>query len=79
MPHNDNLVPTDWRAVTPSDTVSINVAGIYVGTGGDVAVETGKGTTTTFPAVPSGTVLPGIFRRVLATGTTASGIVGAHP
>lgn len=50
---------------------------IYVGGTGDLAVRmAGDATTPIFVAVPAGTVLPISVDKVLATGTTATGIVG---
>ena len=76
-------------AITPSDTsnVSIGPAGcyakaLYIGTGGNLTVITagdnsngGLGTPVLFQNVPVGW-FPVQVRAVLATGTTASGIVG---
>lgn len=71
-------------AITPSNSTDFLVdAGasvpkaLYVGNTGDVAVQlVDDGATVTFAAVPGGSILPIRPRRVLATGTTASGIVG---
>ncbi len=48
----------DAFAITESDTTVVNFDALYVGTTGDVVVLTGKGSTTTFPTVPAGTILP---------------------
>lgn len=48
---------------------------LYVGAGGDVTVQMVEGMQVTFSAVPGGTLLPIRVRRVLATGTTAAGVV----
>lgn len=76
--------------VTPSDSVDLPFPGskIYVGTTGDVAVilmpsnkkvgvppVTVTGDTVTFTAVPVG-FMPVLVQRVLATGTTATNILG---
>lgn len=73
------------QAVTPSDTNDLpNSAAmaLYVGVTGNVTVccqRTAPGVASqqnvTFTAVPAGTVLPLTCFRVLATGTTATGIV----
>lgn len=71
----------DLISVTPSDVTSfpLEVRMLYVGTGGNVSVTTGKGTTVVFNNVPDGgTVGPFFIRRVNSTGTTASGIVGFY-
>lgn len=65
----------DAVAVTPSDATQLGgVRGLYVGGAGDVAVEMQAGTTLTFAATAGG-VLPIKVKRVLATGTTATGII----
>lgn len=63
--------------VTASDvTVFDQESGIYVGTGGDIAiVSIGSSTAVTYHNVPSGTFLPIAAKQVLSTGTTASDIV----
>ncbi len=67
---------TDAIAITKSDSTIVNVDAIYVGTTGDVAVLTSKGTTVTFPSVPAGAILPIKSTKVMSTNTTASGLVG---
>ena len=49
---------------------------IYVGGAGDVAVEMVDGMTVVFEAVPAGTFLPIRVRRLRASQTTATAIVG---
>jgi ABC-type maltose transport system permease subunit len=67
--------PDHIEDVTPSDTDNITTSVcLMVTTEGDVAVETASGTTGTLPGC-----LPGVqyyirARKVLATGTTATGI-----
>ncbi|MBI5270711.1 MAG: hypothetical protein HY856_13650 [Burkholderiales bacterium] len=70
------LIPNDFANVTPSDTevLSSFTIGLFVGTGGAVVVEGVSGVASTYQA-QSGQYLTGRFRRVRATGTTASGIV----
>jgi len=77
--------PSSGFEITPADTDFPNDAqdrvvttrGIYVGTGGNVRVSyINDGPTVNFINVQDGTVLPGAFRRVHATGTTATDIVG---
>ncbi|MFD2235927.1 spike base protein, RCAP_Rcc01079 family [Aureimonas populi] len=66
-------------AVTPSDTQSLPfvTTGLYVGGAGDLAVlDRATGQTVVLRAVPAGSVLPIRVARVLATGTTATDIVG---
>lgn len=69
---------TDAFAITPSNTVDLTRAArsLYVGGAGDVALITLDGTTITFSGLSAGTVLPVGATRVLATGTTATLILG---
>lgn len=48
---------------------------IYVGVAGDVTVETVGGDTETFTAVPAGTFIPVMVKRVNSTSTTATNMV----
>lgn len=66
-------------AVTPSDGADLTnwALAIYVGGSGDVRLVTWGGETVTFANAPVG-VLPVRARRVLATGTTATGLVGLY-
>jgi hypothetical protein len=65
-------------AVTPSDgsDLSETTRALYVGTGGALAAVMASGATVSFGSVASGTFLPIRVVRVLATGTTASAILG---
>jgi ethanolamine utilization microcompartment shell protein EutS len=64
--------------ITPSNTA--NLAGspraIWVGGAGDVAVEMIDGSTGVLAGILAGTLMPVRVRKVLATGTTATGLVG---
>lgn len=68
-------------AVTPSDTVDLpdTPKGLYVGTGGDVALiavgAAAGAAAVVFRNLPSGSLLPVRTRRVAAIGTTATDIV----
>lgn len=72
---------TGAAAVTPSDSADLAARprAIYVGTGGDLAVTmldaTGAAANVVLPDVPDGALLPIRPTRVLAAGTTASGLV----
>lgn len=69
------------KAITPSDTVDITggiLRGFYVGVSGDVAVIMADGSTVTWPALAAGVPHPIQVKRILATGTTATGIVGGR-
>jgi hypothetical protein len=63
-PHNDNELSFITRAV-------------YVGTGGDLAVELIGGGTVTFRKLPDAALLPIRARKVL-TSSTASAIIGLY-
>lgn len=76
MTHRNDLITSDAEAITPSDTMTKRYAGIYVGTGGNVAVRTQGGTDVTFTSVGSGSIIPLGITRVYSTDTTASNIVG---
>jgi hypothetical protein len=74
------LPAINFLAVTPSDSNPIIQSGdkaraLYVGTGGDVALENASGDAVIFVGVPSGAFMPVYTARVLATDTTASDIV----
>lgn len=75
-----------FQSVTPSDTNDITPAGstinpsdcgvcLYVGTGGNIKVDSPSGDTVTFANVPDGTFMPIQVKRVYSTGTTASDII----
>lgn len=61
-------------AVTPSDSVNFTdvCRGIYVGGAGAVVVVWADDTTSTFSAVPVGTVLNVKAKRINSTSTTAT-------
>lgn len=65
-------------AVTPNDSsdLSETTRALYVGNSGSIAAVMASGTTVTFASVSAGTTLPVRVSRVLATGTTASAILG---
>lgn len=65
-------------SITPSDSDTNNVyRQLYVGTGGTVVVTTTKDVDITFVNVASGVSIgPFFIKKVKATGTTASNIVG---
>ena len=74
------------KAVTPSDTVAVVVAGgidqpisgVYVGGAGNVTVITVGGQTVTFTAPPVGTTIWVKATHVKATGTTATNLVALY-
>jgi hypothetical protein len=63
--------------VTPADDDNLPAItrALYVGEGGDLAVEMSDGTALIFKDVPTGTILPLRVRKVLEA-TTAAYIVG---
>lgn len=75
----DSLAPYySAAAVTPADAALIPITcGLYVGVAGNLTVTMAGGANVTFPSCPAG------FHRlqviaVLATGTTASGIIALY-
>jgi len=64
-------------AITPSDTADLASAtrALYVGQSGNVRLVTVAGQTVTFNNMLPGVVYPLRVARVLATGTTATGLV----
>lgn len=74
MAPSENCFP-----ITPQDGVDLPTAtkGIYVGTGGTVTLLSLRGEApVTFVNVPDGSVLDVRARVVMATGTTASNLIG---
>ena len=68
----------DGSMIVPSDATDLAhvTRALYVGSGGQVAAQLASGSTVTFAAVPSGTLLPLRVRRVMSTGTSAADLVG---
>ena len=67
---------TRAAAVTAHDTNDLAKPGfIYVGTSGNIKVDTIEGDTVTFNSVAAGIVHPILVKRIYATGTTASNIL----
>lgn len=63
-------------AVTPHDTNANDFEALYIGGTGNVSVVTEGDQTVAFMGVPVGTTLYIRVKRVRATGTTATNIVG---
>jgi hypothetical protein len=65
-------------AIVPSDTLELaeTARAIYVGGAGTMTLVTRDGGTAAFAGLAAGTVLPVSAVRVLATGTTATNLVG---
>lgn len=83
-PYADLVPATDGPlvggfAVTPSAAdLPVVTRALMVGGGGDVAVILRNGDTVTLPGLQPGAVYPLRVSRVLAAGTTATGIVGLY-
>lgn len=63
-----------WGADIPNQSCNY----LYVGTTGNINLETKGGETCLFSNIPAGVILPIGTRAVLATNTTASNIVGFY-
>lgn len=65
-------------AITPSDSTDLTrmTRAVYVGQTGDLSVILASGDTVSFASVQAGSIYPLRVQRVLATGTTAGGLVG---
>lgn len=68
----------DAFSIIPNDSLELTevTRAVYVGQGGTLVVTTKEGTTVTFENVAAGGFLPLRLSKVLATGTTASALVG---
>lgn len=74
---SDNVgVANNSREITPSDTVRYkDVRGLYVGVSGNVRMEMAGGAVVTRQNMAQGITHGGAIVRVLATGTTATGLI----
>ena len=79
---NDSVITpsSEFAAISPSDSTYLTEIpkSLYVGTGGNLVAINAVGDAITFTNVPSGSVLPIRPKRVNATSTTATGIVGIY-
>jgi hypothetical protein len=66
--------------VTPDDGADLTIMprALMVAGGGDVSVILKDGTSLTLPGLAAGVMYPVRTRRILATGTTATGIKGLY-
>ncbi len=66
------------QAITPSDSAALAqvTRGLYVGQSGSVRVKMASGDLVTFAGMQGGMAYPLRVAQVLATGTTATGLVG---
>jgi hypothetical protein len=69
---------SDGFDIMPDDTEELSevTRAIYVGQGGDVAIELAGGGSVVLKGLKPGIIYPLRLARVLATGTTASDLVG---
>lgn len=67
----------DAAAIVPDDAVDLPepTRAIYVGSAGTLRVQMLSGAVVDFASVPAGAVYPLCLRRVMATGTSAGGLV----
>jgi hypothetical protein len=67
-------------AITPNDSTNLTTVtrGIYVGVSGDVKVDMADNSTVIFVGLSSGGIHPIAVKKVYATGTTATNIVGVY-
>lgn len=70
--------PVDWFAITPDDDTDLPqaVRAIWVGTGGNLALQGADGNVETFANVPDGYLFIASPARVMDTGTTATDLIG---
>jgi len=68
----------DATAITPSDSLALPRAtrGLYVGGAGDLRVQMISGEVVTFTGVLAGAYYPLRVAQVMATGTTATALIG---
>lgn len=66
--------------ITPSNTVDEQVAfrSVYVGVTGDVVIVSLKGVAKTYKNAAQGSTIPMRGKRVNATGTTATNLIGMY-
>jgi hypothetical protein len=67
-------------AITPNDSTDLTAEtrGLYVGTSGDLSLVLASGDAVLLAGAIGGVVLPLRVRRVKATGTTATQLVGLY-
>lgn len=67
-------------AVVPNDAQEFETwcRGLYVGGAGDIRLVTWEDFEVTFVGVLGGTILPIAVKKIFATGTTATNIVGLY-
>jgi hypothetical protein len=66
-----------WASVTPNDSVDVTYRAIWINSAGNIALRDELGNDETFTVI-AGTLLPVQPKRVLSTGTSATGIIGLN-
>lgn len=77
----DEAAPAiDAATVTPNDSTDLTLTAraLYIGTGGNVNLDTISGTTIVFSNLQTGSILPLQVKRVRSTSTTASNIIALY-
>jgi hypothetical protein len=77
----NQFVPVGCKlaAITPSDSVDVRCAAVYVGGAGNLAVIGYDDTAAvTLSAIPAGTFLPIACSKIMSTNTTATLIVAIY-
>lgn len=70
---------TNAVSITPDTDLAIATRGVYVGVAGDLKVDMqDAGTAVTFVGLAAGIVHPISIKKVYASGTTATNIVGVY-
>lgn len=69
---------TGGAAITANDSTDLPevYSGLYIGGAGNLKVDLLDGSTVTFTGLLVGTIYPFTVKRVYATGTTATNIIG---
>lgn len=82
MPMKKPRYLTDWSGtdaaeITPDNNTDLVFIprGVYIGTSGNLRIHDADGEVVTFTNIAAGVIHPIAPKRILSTGTTASGIV----
>lgn len=75
---NDTAPGRRWKAITLDADLGLDLRAIYVGVTGDIAMIGEDGHEEVFPAVAGGVEHALRPRKVLTTGTTATGLIGIY-
>ncbi|MGB1304023.1 spike base protein, RCAP_Rcc01079 family [Pseudoalteromonas marina] len=77
MSQGETKPATSWSSITPSDSTDITFRALWINSGGNITLRDSQGNDELFTVVDS-TLLPIQPKRVMATGTTATGIIGLN-